>query len=306
MIQHHPVFQQYRGYMGEVPAFTTVDFLGSRYRHQFTGGLHAPRDHAYQVSDPYPLFDEEYFEWISLLESALEAKGRYVMMELGAGFGRWVVRGGYAIRQAHPDMPFHLLAVEAEPTVYGWMLQNFRDNGIDPAQHSLLHGAVAESTHKVMFYIGGPKGGPYDKKPEAWYGQALTQDHDLEAMGRYDGEYLGFAVTEHHSGWRSIQVPAYSLGKLLKPYDRVDLIDMDLEGQELPAIERNIKDLDRKVRRLHIGTHGSDIEETLRRLLSAHGWECRADYPLRTVSQTPYGEIAFDNGAQSWVNPRLA
>jgi len=81
---------------------------------------------------------------------------------------------------------------------------------------------------------------------------------------------------------------------------------MDLEGQELPAIERNIKDLDRKVRRLHIGTHGSDIEETLRRLLSTHGWACRADYPLRTVSRTPYGEIAFDNGAQSWVNPRLA
>jgi hypothetical protein len=87
--------------------------------------------------------------------------------------------------------------------------------------------------------------------------------------------------------------------------DRVDLIDLDIEGQELVTLTAAVADLDAKVKRLHIGTHGVEIEAGLRQLFSDHGWRCLADYSLQKTSETPWGVIAFDNGVQSWVNPRL-
>jgi hypothetical protein len=56
---------------------------------------------------------------------------------------------------------------------------------------------------------------------------------------------------------------------------------------------------------MHIGTHTKEIEDGLRQLLSAHGWHCLFDYSLFSKGETPWGVIDFENGAQSWVNPRL-
>lgn len=40
------------------------------------------------VTTTLPAFDEEYFEWIDLLEAVTEATGEFTMIELGAGWGR--------------------------------------------------------------------------------------------------------------------------------------------------------------------------------------------------------------------------
>ena len=132
----------------------------------------------------------------------------------------------------------------------------------------------------------------------------MSEDRDLSGASA-DGEYCGHRVLRHHSGWRSIGVPSVSLRRILKDLPRADLIDMDIEGQELPVIRAAVTDLDAKVRRLHIGTHSVEIESELRQLLSGHGWRCVADYSLRSTNQTPWGDIHFENGVQSWVNPRL-
>ncbi len=156
-----------------------------------------------------------------------------------------------------------------------------------------------------MFYIGGPRGGPFDRHPNAWYGQALTKDYDLASGERPDGVYAGFRVVEHSSGWRSIRVPSLTLKCILKDLDRVDLIDLDIEGQELATLALAIEAVTAQVKRLHIGTHGKEIESGLRQLLAAHGWQCQFDYSLLSTSETPWGRIRFENGVQSWINPKL-
>ena len=90
-----------------------------------------------------PPVDEEYFEWIDILESVSLARDSYTMMELGAGYGRWAVRAASALRQ-RGIRQCHLVAVEAEPVHFGWLQQHFADNGLDPAQHTLVHGAVCD------------------------------------------------------------------------------------------------------------------------------------------------------------------
>jgi len=92
----------------------------------------------------------------------------------------------------------------------------------------------------------------------------------------------------------------------LQDFERVDLIDFDLQGQELKVIQSASDALDKRVARLHIGTHGRAIERGLRKLLREHGWRCLADYPSSTTSETPWGSVSFQDGVQSWSNPKLA
>jgi hypothetical protein len=58
------------------------------------------------------------------------------MLDLGAGYRRWAVRPAFAVRQYWGLLPHHLIAVGAEPTVFGWMPLHFRDNRINPALHT--------------------------------------------------------------------------------------------------------------------------------------------------------------------------
>ena len=74
------------------------------------------------------------------------------MIDLGAGYGRWSVRAAYAVKQYNPQLRRRLIAVEAEPTVYGWMRQHFSNHGIGFFERKLIHAAVCEQPGKVYFY----------------------------------------------------------------------------------------------------------------------------------------------------------
>ena len=61
----------------------------------------------------------------------------------------------------------------------------------------------------------------------------------------------------------------------------------------------------RKVRRVHIGTHGSEIEDKLRWIFQSEGWTPQWDFPLQTRVETEFGPVLFNDGVQGWINPRL-
>ena len=303
MPEHHRILSSFTPFHGQVPAYFTGDFVGAKISHEFVAGYKEPQAEPLHLDAGFPSFDEEYFEWIALLEAVAAADGCFTMIELGAGFGRWVVRGGLAAGQR--GLPFKLAAVEAVPAVYAWLRRHFVNNGIPPEEHMLLHGAATEKAGEVRFNIAGPRGSEWDQRDlNGWYGQHMTPEHDLAARGEPDGTYHGLPVTRHTTGWRSIGVPGVSLSGILRELGAVDLIDMDIEGEELPIVTVNIEALDRQVKRLHIGTHSKEIEAGLREVLGSHGWQCTADYSLFSKVQTPFGEISFENGAQTWINPR--
>ncbi|HYM01567.1 MAG TPA: hypothetical protein VET85_01400 [Stellaceae bacterium] len=72
----------------------------------------------------YPAVSEETFEWELLLSAVLDARDRFVMIEAGAGYGRWLVTAACALRQRRPEVAFHLIGVEAEPQHFAWMKQH--------------------------------------------------------------------------------------------------------------------------------------------------------------------------------------
>ncbi len=85
----------------------------------------------------------------------------------------------------------------------------------------------------------------------------------------------------------------------------MDLIDLDLQGAEAAVLTKAADLLDAKVKRLHIGTHSASIEKALRKLFSTHGWDNLNDYPGMCTNDTLYGKIQFEDGVQTWINPRL-
>jgi hypothetical protein len=60
------------------------------------------------------------------------------------------------------------------------------------------------------------------------------------------------------------------------------------------------------VKRVHVGTHSREIEDGLRRLFRALGWQSLADYACLSSATTPFGMVSFRDGVQSWLNPRFA
>ena len=297
--RHHPAFARFPIFNGEVPGgFQLEDFLGSISRLEFRGVT--PRAEPTFVQSQYPPFGDDYFEWIAILESVIAARSSYTMFELGAGFGRWAVTAAMAAKRFNPNMPVQITAVEAEPVHFAWMRTHFADNGFNPDQHRLIHAAINDSPGAADFYIEFRE---YED-PRLWYGQSLAPDHDPVEEIENDS-YLGHKVRRHKTGAKSISIPTIRLAELLDPVDKVDLIDLDIQGEEGNAIRSSIEVLNRKVKRLHIGTHSPVIEAELRELLSAHRWICKMDFAGSTTHATEFGTIAFGDGTQSWVNPRF-
>jgi FkbM family methyltransferase len=223
------------------------------------------------VSPPPP--DAELFEWIDVLEAVTRASDRFTMLELGAGYGRWIVNAAAALR-AYSGLPAELTAVEAEPTHFRWLQQHCRDNNVAA---TLLRAAVARQRGSVEFGVG---------EPASWYGQAIA-----------DGTWQPDNVET---------VDAITLLDLLGPLESVDLIHCDIQGGEADVFEQAAPQVDRKVRRVHIGTHGAVLEHRLRRLFTSLGWVNVNDFPSGTEAETRWGRITFQDGVQSWSNPRLS
>jgi FkbM family methyltransferase len=266
---HHDVFTRYAAGADRIP-----NWIGVTTRRQFfTADLN------FVSSTPPAPVDSEYFEWIDLLESVVDAGDEYTFIELGAGYGRWVVNAAAAVR-AFGRSCYRLVAVEAEPTHVQWLAQHCADNGVESRSRfgtlRIVDAAVTADGGSVEFAVGNPAG---------WYGQAVA-----------DGTW---------SPERTERVRGVRLSMLLNDLTAVDLIHADIQGAELAAVAEAADVLDSTTRRLHIGTHGPDVEAGLREVLSGHGWRCLRDYAAFSRAETPWGEMRFQDGIQTWSNPRL-
>jgi FkbM family methyltransferase len=282
---HHPVFARFVPWRGLVDPTWDVNFLGVRTRLAFTAGMGGDAPTASRlVETEYPVFGEEYFEWIDVLEAVLTAERQFTMVELGAGWGRWLINAAAAARRCGVST-LCLVGVEAEPTHYRWMQQHFADNGIGSESCRLVEAAVAATQKRVRFHVGDPS---------AWYGQAIELN-PRSVLGRIP--FLsGGGVAK-----RTIRkVRAVALSQIVSDLNEIDLIDADLQGVEADVFESAEALLAQKVKRVHIGTHSSENERRLRVLFGALGWENLNDYASGTEVDTPWGRIKFQDGVQTW------
>jgi FkbM family methyltransferase len=296
------VFSAFEPWEGLVEPGWEVNWLGVRTRLAVRGEVGGAQTSTHVRAEP-PEASEDLLEWIAVLESVQESQGPFTMVELGAGWGRWLVNAAAAVRRFDPAREIMLVGVEGEPTHFRWLVQHLRDNGLDPERHRLVRAAVAATDGTVRFQRGDAA---------AWYGQAIDpNDPAVRLSGpvsrliRWSRNSAANRLAVGSRARKMRRTRSIALATLLEPFVRVDLVDADVQGAEADVFEPAAVLLQARVRRVHIGTHDAENERRLRALFGGLGWECRFDYPSGSRRATDWGPIDFEDGVQSWINPAL-
>ena len=305
----HPVFDRFPALECPREEGFLRNFLGVRTRrefHRLTEKCAAALEQSSYLTPllPTPEGDGEgYFEWITLLESVLQARGRYVLVELGAGHGRVLMDGAAALRRVGGPT-CHLVGVEAEPTHFQWMLQHFRDNGLDPGAHSLIEAAVSDADGSTWFETGhaaewyGQRILPASSTSRGWFGRTHAKRPRYSWMNSATGE-------EHVYEPQPRRVRTVCLDTILRALPHVDLLHLDVQGEEARVLCACGPQLGEKVRTVYIETHSTEIEDSLRRLFGGLGWTPFYDFRQQSLNLTDYGKVYFVGGIQVWKNSRL-
>lgn len=278
-LSNHPVFTQFRPVTSRGTGQHTFDFTGTATRGSFKRGWEkhvAPAGAAAVPSLPPP--NEHYLDWVALLSAVSKAHGCFRMAELGAGYAPWVVRGAMASRQTPSITSLELLAVEADPVHHSWAREHFSDNGLDPDDYWLLEGAVSTTDQGVAF--------PVIAAPEEDYGAGLLK-----------------AAT----GSATRQVASYTLESLLEKFSGpLDLLHIDIQGEEYRVIPDALPAIARAVKSMVIGTHVSDSQhDQLVALLEDAGWLPQLVLSRNTEHDLPWGQIKTNDGFLWLLNTAL-
>ena len=231
-----------------------------------------------------------------MLQAVLWAGERFVMLELGAGFGRWGIWGAMAAKAVGiNDICVRL--VEAEPQHSSWAAESIRLNGLE-REVTLIEGAISNALEPVPFFIDVPAEA---LQATSWWGQSVNRPNEPTKLS---GEtYFGYPVYRNdYCG--QIYVPPITIERAIEGLDLVDLIDVDLQEAEIELLDW-MDLLTAKVRMIHFGTHRLDIEKALREAFQRWGWICQWDFSLLGERETPFGLIGFEDGVQTWINPNL-
>jgi len=235
------------------------------------------------VETTYPAFGEEYLEWIDVLEAVAEAGPRFTTVELGAGWGRWLINGAAAARQCGVSK-LCLVGVEAEPTRFLWMQQHFADNGIGPRSRRLVQAAVTTRKKRVSCHIGDSS---------AWCGQAIE----------FHPPRSPFVSPPGLTNRSVMKVPTVTPSGIVWDLDEIDLIHADVQGVEADVFESAGALLRARVKKSSHRNAHSENERRLRVLFASLGWERVNDYPFGAEADNPRGRIRFHDGVQTWRNP---
>lgn len=289
----NPIFDLFPRYSYACPSGSIMDWGGSLFTQNIYQEINDSKMLRLRMEQILidDLHGSSIFEWIDLLESVRDAKEQFVFIELGAGFGKWAIRAWSAARALGIDLDKILLVVfEADRVHNAWIKENFILNQIPSKNYIHFETAVSNFEGFSDFFIMRPDGVNHKIESATWYGQALVSDRNVWAD----------AKTE--------KVPVSTLPKLLSKVPNlgiIDLIDMDIQGEEARIIEDSIFTLRDQVKKLHIGTHSTSIENEIYKILGRNGFECIRHYPTNSKTVTAYDEVEFVDGVMTWVNTQI-
>jgi FkbM family methyltransferase len=306
---HHSIFEEFNRTNPRSDDRYDYNFMGACIAHEFerdliesnpqfdratAKGLKSSGRSAIYDDDPtYPYKQsEDYFEWIDLLTSIDRSDTQFTMLELGAGYGRWVANAAAALkRHKTKRLRAKLIGIESDQMRFDMMVKNCEHNGIAQNELQLIRAACTADGNAALMSIGEDYGNHVWNDPKI---AIHFQDKEVDRLQFADGIGRRFQVQK---------VPGIRLQSLVS--ETVDFIDMDIQGAEEGVIFSCIDSLDERVKMIHVGTHSLAIDSRLCHLFHLHGWRPRRIFSHGSLNRTPYGEFRFIDGIQSWENPRF-
>lgn len=258
------------------------DFVGSAIQARFKQNWERNVSEAGSMVKPgYPKLSEWTVDWIACLLAASMAGRNFRVIELGAGYGQWMVNAILAYRLIKEGR-CHGLALEAESNHYQWLKSHVERNlsHLDGVETDLLKGAAGQDG-EVSF--------PIIEDPRADYGAS----------------YFAGAPNEK-TGYET--VPGWSLKSIYGRvgHESVDLLHVDIQGGERDLFARS--DLAELLSRTHVvlvGTHRSEeVHEMVLDRLTEAGMVVKVNWPRHSRIGTAYGTVNTYDGEILAVNAR--
>ena len=313
------IFDGIEPWAGQVPRGYLVDFLGTltdvNFRTMF-GVNPADAVGSYQETRLPRIEDGEgWFEAVNWIVAAREARNSYTMATLGACYGAQAV-GSYRALQLLNPMPCKLVALEPEPENYEWTRRHMRDNGIDLDKQWLVKAAISATNDPVLFPVGSPGTGAQNCVSTNEENSRKIYANEIIAAGRAN-ETLHNLMTNNSTGIMKDLVPgqnfpaeikmvsAVTLADILSPFDVLDYLKSDIQQSEILVFPPYMDVVKRKVRRVHIGTHGKDVHSALLGLFKKDGWDIIFDFAPNSAFESALGDFTTNDGVLTMRNPDL-
>jgi hypothetical protein len=317
--KHLSSFDGFRPFSGYVPKGFMVDFLGTltdaTFRAMWGIDPETTGDGEVSTEGPRLTWGEGFFEALSWFESARDARGAYTMITLGACYGSQAVGAYRALQRVNP-LPCRLVAVEAEPKNFEWVKKHLRDNGIDPDDHWLINCALSDTNKPVLFPVGEAGSGVNNCVATNTLTSRQIYADQIAAHPNL-AEIVHNIILDGKTGIEVVPVPgghfrthvefvsAVTLADVLGPFDTVDLLESDIQQSEIVVFPPTMPLVKRKVKRVHIGTHGADVHEKLLQDFVEYGFEIVIDLKPNTHHETEWGSFDINDGILIAKNSRL-
>lgn len=275
--EHDPAVAAVPVWRGESDGRFLHDWLGTRVD---PGVRDAWRpDPPGPVEKPRPRPSATYAELAFVLRAVTSPSrlpGTRTVLELGAGFGPWLLTIESACRRVGGPS-YRLVGVEAHPERVRWMKEHFAHQSIEPERTEAIHAGVGARPGRAWF------------TPAAGFGAAYGESLSERPTGR-DGE---------------AEVPVLGFVDLIRRVSPVELIHADVQGAEADIFDTPALDaMSETVARVGIATHSRAIGRTLHARFEAAGWRIVQSWRQRCREHTPWGSIRFEDGWLAAENPR--
>lgn len=323
------VFEGIKPWSGPVPHKFIVDFLGMLIDIDFhpmlftdpgfdadvVGGGHDQTVIPRLADAKTPADAEAWFEAVDWVIAAREARDRFVMITLGANYGAQAVGACRALQTVNP-MPYKLVAVEPVPGNLEWIRRHMRNNAIDPDQQWIVPLAISDKVEPLFFPVGGPGVGANNCYSTNERAARVQYAEEFVARGMAP-QALRNLLMNNTTGLMKDLVPGHdfkaeiklvssiTLNELLGPFARVNILESDIQQSEILVFPPFIDLLRRKVRRIHIGTHGEDVHMALHKLFADNGWDIVFSYKPNCKYDSPLGNFDTNDGVLTVHNPDL-
>lgn len=256
-----------------------TNFLGVKIRPEFVPNILADRVGTVE-SAPIPAnWHADIAEWASCLRSVDFSGDRFVMLELGCGWGCWMNNLGVAAKSAGKEIK--LYGIEADQEHLRFARSCLDDNGITEKEFVLSQGVAGKAGSVALF--------PSIESGINWGGTAIFNPNSQQLSEAVDsGKY--------------VRMPVVDIGDLIKDEEKLDFMHVDIQGAELGLLTEIFDLLSTKVRYICIGTHSKQIEGGLFELfLSNSAWKLEMERPaiFALVDGRPVVQV---DGVQAWRN----
>jgi len=186
---HHLIFDSFHRTAPYNDDRYHFNFMGARIAHELerdlievvpgfnpdlASGIKASGRSARYGDDPtFPYQNsEDYFEWIDLLTAIERSRTQFTMIEVGAGYGRWISNAAATLKRRKKVELLRpkLVALEANKARFDSMVRNCEQNEIPGSELTLLRAACT------------PDGSPVFMICNDDYGASVTRNDDVMRM----------------------------------------------------------------------------------------------------------------------------